>query len=320
MNSDQLEVLQHQANRFSPPAGLVLPGDPFAAPQAGQVWITQHHDGALSRTDGSLSDTLEVIILRVDDVGAMGGPLYLAAPLTSDCHMAGPKDVLLAKNILGYRSLVMLGCALSVVPGSLHRCIGILPEDEVEKLKGTFTAFETGSMAGAGVVTGFDYLDEQDLRYIYHEEMVERLSYLQIPVLDWMEHKAEDLIGKPVAVGVLVRIDGWLQAIEEAQLALAAAELHLFKPALMFHAVAQNVFLQLNASGDWKQAIFQVLDDHGMPSPVLDGAQIMVSDAAVPSASISRTQALVDIAALREGFALVDGAGSPISIHPLESE
>ena len=38
-----------------------------------------------------------------------------------------------------------------------------------------------------GIQTGREYLDEKDVRYVFHEELIDHLEYLQAPYLAWLE-------------------------------------------------------------------------------------------------------------------------------------
>lgn len=182
---DRLEASMKRVIPF--PVGLI--DDSGDSRWMGQYWTTNPEPTfpAGLPKDCRSDDPVCVVILAVNTMEMKGHALHLVAPVFLSTEHAGPDDVILPRSVLPYRPAVAVGGCFSVLDDSLGECKGRLPEATVEGLL-DFRAFLAGDLdICPAVVTGPDYIDEMDVRYKYHEDLVEKIDYLQGPVMAWAE-------------------------------------------------------------------------------------------------------------------------------------
>lgn len=133
-------------------------------------------------------DPVCVVIIAENTMEMEGHALHLVAPMYPSSEYAGPEDVILPRSVLPYRPAVAVGSCFSVLDDSLGECKGRFPDETTEGLL-NYRAFLMGDRnICPAVVTGPDYLDEKDIRYKLHEDLVDRIGYLQGPVWVWGEN------------------------------------------------------------------------------------------------------------------------------------
>jgi len=131
-------------------------------------------------------DPVCVVIMKVNTREMRGHALHLVAPMFLGAENAGPEDIILPREVLPYRPAVAMAC-FSVLDDSLGECKGRLPKATVEGLL-HFREFLFGDIDTCpAVVTGPDYIDEKDIRFKFHEDLIARCDYLQGPVMAWAE-------------------------------------------------------------------------------------------------------------------------------------
>ena len=127
-----------------------------------------------------------VLVLDSEPLEGDDSESILVAPLHRDGALAGPEDVLLPREVFGYRMVVCVGASFPTLPECLELCLGQLPEDWLNRLQ-LFSDWLTGvTEERPDVLVGLPYLDEQDVRWRFKNKMMTDLAYLQFPVVDWM--------------------------------------------------------------------------------------------------------------------------------------
>jgi hypothetical protein len=143
----------------------------------------------ISQRECKTDDPVCVVIMSSNTMDMRGHALHLVAPVFLDAENAGPDDVILPRSVLPYRPAVAVGSCFSLLDDSLGECKGRLPDTTVENLL-HFRSYLVGNIDTCpAVVTGPDYIDEMDVRYKYHEDLVDRVDYLQGPVIAWAEQR-----------------------------------------------------------------------------------------------------------------------------------
>ncbi len=181
-----VQKIEALARLFTPPSGSLRTARAKPAPGKGQLWTTMASPVFPRSLAASCAaaEPLMVVILAAEIARVKGHTLHLVAPII-DSAMAGPEDVLLDRNVLGHRAAVAAGSAVTVLHDSLDRCRGVLPG----RLQARLTAFQRFLDCLSGcrpeVTTGLPYLDEKDVRFVYNEELADRMAYLQEPVVAW---------------------------------------------------------------------------------------------------------------------------------------
>lgn len=176
------------------PAPVVLlqkaTGNP--EPEVGQVW----HTKPVPVCPPGLSDRIKtdepfsVVVLNVLPSPQHTYQVVTVAPILVEAEMAGPEDVLFPRSILGFEAAVAVGSAVGMLAGNLAECLGGLPSEWRDKIGG-FRGYlqEVAESKPAGLQVGPEYLDKLDLRYRFHEKLVDRLEYLQQPYAAFLQRE-----------------------------------------------------------------------------------------------------------------------------------
>ena len=225
--SENIRRIRDAAASITPPAGLE--SITSRNPGVGQVWRTHAVPPFPEGLPPSCwnEEPFPVIILQ-DDVEKLNGhPVMLAVPVHYDVAMAGPDDVILPAGLFGGRTVACAGASVPVLKDSLDVCIGVLPVEWAEKLLRYHSWLNGEDSERPEVVTGIDYLDQDDLRWKFKEQLGDQLAYLQQPFLAWAEQcGALDTEEQEASTGLVSLLDffaDFFRPVPEPTLALAAA-------------------------------------------------------------------------------------------------
>ena len=270
-----------------------------AAP--GEVWLTQSPDVA----DAKPAEPLTVLLLERFD-GEDGDPtVFTTAPIFSDPSVAGPADVVLPREILGFEAGIAFASAASLLEESIVACEGALPEDWISRLT-AFHDYVRGRATNPppGIVTGAPYLDENDPSFIFHEILAEQMQALATPALEWATTPESD--ETPVSV---VDFTDW-DAAEANHLALAAATEQSPKFEKLFAVPGSDVFVLFSPEGE--DICAKVRDSNGKECHDLNGGSIVSHDGEVLG-TFAQAQTRIAERKLSFRILLPDGSFIPLT-------
>jgi hypothetical protein len=188
MNQEAIDRLTRALKRIIPhPIGLIEDsGNPR---QIGQFYqtIPEPTFPADLPKDCKTDDPVCVVIISSHHMPIIEHSLHLVAPVITNTPMAGPEDVILPREILPYRPAIAMGHCFSILDQSLGKCMGRLTDETTNNII-NFREFIHGDIDTCPkVVTGPDYLDEMDIRYKFHQEILDKATYLTVPVLQYIK-------------------------------------------------------------------------------------------------------------------------------------
>jgi len=301
MKNTYLLELNELAKRFEPPTAQLGPPPRGNIIESGQIWSTRAKPifpitlPKLCKID----DPYFIVIIRSGMADMKGHLTHLAAPVLRNYLMAGPNDVILPENILCHRITVSLELAITILQDSLEECIGTLPIEWATNLSAYYNYIEGVIDKKPAVITGIEYLDENDVSYQCHKTMVKELAYLQDPVIAWAEEcgvltQPASLVNKvyknikKTVKDTLADIKSIIDSIHEwaalpagllPQLALArAAGGEPPRLDAIYHLPEDNAVLHLLIIEDVnKKSICQIklFDQHGSLSEALDDSRVV---------------------------------------------
>jgi len=234
--------------------------------------------------------------------------VHLVAPLLTDPYQAGPEDIILPKEVLGHRVVLAWGSRLTVLEKSLDRCEGKLPKKWCDVVVQLAANVDLQVLRTSGIEMGFEYLDNQDIRFAYHETLVDRLSYLQSPVMQavWPEQ------------AVVIRMDDWISRIDQANCqSLAAKTGRAFEESLYFRVVGKKLVIKVVLTSDGSRVQLLILDAKGEPALELNGCRVLNAEDLAVGDPIKDAQILVTLQEMRGGWRLVDKEGASLKIEYL---
>lgn len=279
--------LRRRAAAFHPPGEQLGPVDSQASAAPGQIWETHSRPPfpADLPEDLRTDEPLLVVLLRTNDADMEGHPVHLAAPLFEETRYSGPGDVLLPRHLFGHRKAVAVAYGFTLLGDSLTHCRGILPETTTKALQQFLRALDTGSEPPPQFATGLPYLDEEDVRYAFHEELVDRVDILQISAVTWAEQCSPAVSEEESTTGSKL----WQQGFSRIDLAalfpvlapaLSAADIpaerRLETIALSCEAI--GAIIQVSQAEQLGDCALEIVDD---PDHRLEGAEIQDSQGAL---------------------------------------
>ncbi len=173
MNMTQdIQRIRDQTSRILSPKGLE-PRSEGSGPFAGQVWRTLSKPPFPdnSPADCHNEEPFLVLILSDEPTEISGHLIHHVMPIHRECAQAGPDDILLPREVFGYRVVVCAGASVPVFRESLDICVGVLPKSFLEPVVAFQDWLEGSSDVRPQVLTGLPYLDEQDVRWRYKEAL-----------------------------------------------------------------------------------------------------------------------------------------------------
>jgi hypothetical protein len=335
-----LAALKGSASMCPPRVRRVTP-IPCTDPKVGQVWQTQKLGGDAGTEEESYDPCWVLLLDRFDDYGEL---MYEAAPIFTETDMASEEDVVLPRYLLGFSCAVAIGTTLTVLRGSLKSCEGSLPEEWRERLL-TFYRRTRAAQNGVpdsadesdrgplaapvivqGLQVGLPYLDEADPAYEFHQDLVERLDYLQKAVLEWAHQPEAETLLERIVAGIKIRISNWLSIpwIPELEqwnadifASVSAGEDEPFWNKARFAAPDFDVHISATPETQSKTCSFFVTGYDRNRSLALDGLFIVGADSkrAIP---IQNARATLPIGDLIRGFAVVAADGSEVRIQRVD--
>ncbi len=113
--------------------------------------------------------------------GKVEKAVYDVVPVFTWTENTGPADIILDDNVFGEPVTVSLELACSLPESSLGESAGRLPENVMLDISKARASLHGGSIKSraAGFMWGWEYIDEQDLRYCFHAALLKELVYLQ---------------------------------------------------------------------------------------------------------------------------------------------
>lgn len=198
--NDEIRRIEALAARIKPPAGLRLALSLY--PVAGQVWSSVP----------IIAGQEPLLFLVLEGPLASARDVYHVAPLHRRVDMAGPDDVILPREVAGHRLVVAMGASIPASRNALVAYRGSIPAEWLERLC-AFANWLNGSLdQRPDVLTGINYLDDRDTRWVFKEQLGQELLELQaLP-----DEGAESLI----VSGTIIQFPPL--ACEQEELALAA--------------------------------------------------------------------------------------------------
>lgn len=182
---DEIKRIEKLAKAIKPPPGL--PAVRAEAPLAvGQVWRTRW-DQVVDERDISTKRAAEpflVVVTKLPEVGMAEQVVCEVLPLHRDIPMTGPDDVILPANLFGHRVVACAGATVPALVSSLSYRIGMLPDDWVRHLLNFRNWLDGIHEHKPDILTGLRYLDQNDIRWKYKEDLGADLDYLQAPALE----------------------------------------------------------------------------------------------------------------------------------------
>ncbi len=115
-------------------------------------------------------------------VGTLDNELLVVSPLTLCGEYAGPDDLFLPVDSWGQEAVVLLECEFTIHTKTLTKCIARLAAQDCEYLLRAREAVETGVNRNL-FNWGWEYIDEKDLSYQFHDTIVGCIENLQF--LNW---------------------------------------------------------------------------------------------------------------------------------------
>jgi hypothetical protein len=331
--SEKLAALKRAAAFCPVPARRVTPVANIE-PQPGQIWQTQQFGGDPETIQESYDPFWVVLLERFDDYGEL---MFQAAPLFTETEMASDEDVIWPRHLLGFDCAAAIGTTITILRGSLRNCEGVLPDEWQERLLAFYRATQgpptsiadqelsvdqrLASKAVSGVPVGLAYLDRADPAYEFHHELVERLDYLQQPVLEWSSQPAEETALQKLIAAVRAEVTGWLnipwilqwqQKQAELYGAARADEEEKFWATAQFAAPSLNLYVSATPQGSDACSFF-VSDQNGNISSALDGWFIVGANARTP-VRIEEARATVAIDELVDGVVVTNPAGEALEL------
>lgn len=295
MKSQPIRQLEGLLNRVLPSKGTLESVENIQNIGPGQMWSTKAildypiHFGE--------HELFWVLVVQSRVMTLNKERVHLVAPLLSDPHLAGPEDIILPKEIMGHRVALAWGSRITVLEKSLDRCEGKLPKKWCDVVAQLSANVDFHVLRTSGIEMGFDYLDNHDIRFAYHENLVDRLSYLQSPVIQVVWHEQADVI----------RMDKWFSRIERAKCqSLAAATGSAFEESLYYRVVGKKLVIKVVLASDWTHVQLLILNEKGELAPELDGCQVVNTEGKAVGKPINDAQVLIDLNEMRWGWSLVD--------------
>lgn len=205
---------------YPPPKILLEPVPDKTVIEAGQVWGTGPEPEFPEGLPGDCvsDDPFLVLVLDADHEPVEGHRILTVAPILPEAEMAGPSDLLLPASVLGYEAVVAVAYAVGMLEDNLAECQGSIPQQWRDRVA-RFRQWVQGitPTAPTDVRTGRNYLDEIDLRYQFHERLVDQLGYLQAPYITWLERCGVLAWDKaPEASTAFERISEWWAQLSES--------------------------------------------------------------------------------------------------------
>ena len=275
---------------------LQLPGveaDPW------QVWITAS-EGMPVGCWVTLVETKEL----------NGHRYFTAIPIFTEIDYAGPEDLILPRDVLGFRAALACRLLLAVLPSNLKECRGTLPD----VWKGRIAHFLRWLDAAAelppqGIETGIAYLADAgdiDPSIAFHHALVDRIDHLRRPVLEWLQ-QARTII--PFA-GCHSNSVGRLAT------AASSAGKHLEET---WKIPAYGLCLVLRQEHDRSHISVTIRDEKNQFSQALHGAKVLSSTGEI-LATIEGFQTRLSVDQIEKGIVLRSAAGAPIRAIPANQE
>jgi len=129
-------------------------------PYPGEVWLT-----ATPKKDPE-AWKLRVVVLSVT------GDVVQTVSILPNSSEAGPEDYILPKEFMGCEAAVSF------------ELMATLPISALTKFRGRFDDVDFAALRSGELPRGMPYIDEDDLRYLRHAEMAERIGELQASIWD----------------------------------------------------------------------------------------------------------------------------------------
>lgn len=186
MNQEAFDRLTGALKRTIPhPIGLIE--DSGKPRQVGQYYLTIPEPTFPSDLpkECKTDDPVSVVIISSHSMPLKEHTLHLVAPVINTI-MAGPEDIILPREILPYRPAIAIGTCFSVLDQSLGKCMGRLPDETTNDILNFREFIHDNIDTCPKVITGPDYLDEMDIRYKFHQTILDQVAYLTVPVLHYI--------------------------------------------------------------------------------------------------------------------------------------
>jgi hypothetical protein len=177
-------------------------------PTPGQVWEIK-----------TKYDSLFILLLEM----STQKNIFNAVPVFRWTEKAGPDDLFIPRDFVGFPAIVSFELEFSVDSSALHECKGLLAKNDFNHILGAKRLFGSGKKgADRKFSWGWSYLDEMDLRYKFHQEMAELIGKIQVGLIK----KAYSVKKTNVrSVSLLHIVKDWLNKIKVPENIIAFTEL-----------------------------------------------------------------------------------------------
>jgi len=194
MKHVELKNLEKIFREFpAPQAELLPPSENRPDVKVGQVWrINTPNENELF---------CEVIVLNYPFIEE-GLTVVDVLPLIHDATKAGPLDYILPERIFCHHAAAMLSLDFSLPSDKLDCCLGVLQNKLVSKVIAHYEKVKLGTLKSNEFHMP-DYIDEQDIRYDFHQEAAEQIASLQLDIYEWLDNLEQNVEQKD-AVSVVI--------------------------------------------------------------------------------------------------------------------
>jgi hypothetical protein len=258
----------------------------------GQVWSLKTNNFLCLVSTPPRNDVLDVI------------------PLFRWTENAGPEDLFLPPSFLGTEMLASFELRFSLPSACLTVCRGILPVNDIKFIDGAQKENETGSKKDTKYAWGWNYLDENDIRYKFHEDYINEIQILQNSIWERIKTIPSASYTNTNNNPFVIQFPEFQ---EEYKLAASPSKKSPLKKVMHSPKIPKYNFC-FTEERDTHYIHLNILKKHA-PSTELDGSK--VCDASGRKiAVINNSKARLTKECIRHGIIINDINGAPIKLKP----
>ena len=227
-------------------------------------------------------------------------------PLFRWTENAGPEDLFLPTSFLGTEMLASFELKCSLPTACLADCRGRLPGKDIKFIEGAHKEISSGKKKDSRYTWGWNYIDENDIRYKFHEDCIEKIQILQEPIWE----RIKTISGSTYTKGKTFIIQfPELQA--ECKLAARSLNKSPFKKVMHSPQIPEFVFI-FTEERDSSFVHLNILLKKS-PSADLDGVKIYAKNGEM-LATVKDSKARLHKEKIIDGIFLKDTEGKDVSL------